>query len=92
MSSLGSFEMNSFGSCSNGSRMFTPKLRSRPAPSWHACMMPCPAPVMTMKPAAVIRRANSCAVRHGAEFCARRAEPNTLTLRTARYGVNILNA
>ena len=36
------------GDCSHGRRMLTPKLFSGPAPSWPACMMPGPAPVMTM--------------------------------------------
>src|SRR4029434_5503242 len=56
--------MNPFGSCSNGSLMLTPKLRSRPAPSWQARMMPCPPPVMTMKSRAAISRENSSAVRY----------------------------
>jgi len=46
--SLSSPRMNSFAMFSNGSRMFTPKLCSRPAPSWHARITPGPAPVMIM--------------------------------------------
>ncbi len=48
--SLGSRSMNSFAPCSHGSRMLTPKLRSRPDPSWQARMIPPPAPVSTMNP------------------------------------------
>ena len=55
--------MIGLASCSNGSRMLTPKLRSRPAPRWQASMMPPPAPVMTMKPASAMARANASAVR-----------------------------
>ena len=36
--------------CSNGRRIDTPMLFSRPAPSIPACMMPGPAPVMTIHP------------------------------------------
>ena len=36
--------------CSNGSRIETPMLRSRPAPSIAACMIPGPAPVTTIHP------------------------------------------
>ena len=42
--------------CSQGRRMLTPKLFSGPAPSCPACMIPPPAPVMTMKPASAILR------------------------------------
>ena len=44
--------------CSNGSRMATPKLASRPAPWWPAFMMPSPAPVMTIQLFSLIWLAN----------------------------------
>ena len=45
--------------CSNGSRMATPMLRARPAPSIAACMIPGPAPVTTIQP----RSASAAAIR-----------------------------
>ena len=53
--------MTGLASCSNGSRMLTPMLLSRPAPTWPASMMPLAAPVMTMQPAWATRRPNSTA-------------------------------
>ena len=53
--SLGSSAIQGLASCSLGSRMFSPKERSRPAPSWAAPMTPLPAPVMTIHPASVMR-------------------------------------
>src|ERR1017187_7321730 len=53
--------MTGLALCSHGRRMLTPKLFSGPAPSWPACMMPGPAPVITMKPAAEIFLPNSAA-------------------------------
>ena len=59
--SLASPSMIGLACCSNGSRMLTPMLFSRPAPTWPASMMPLAAPVMTMKPASAMRRPNSTA-------------------------------
>ena len=41
-----------FAPCSNGSRIETPIEFARPAPSMPACMIPGPAPVMTIHPCA----------------------------------------
>ena len=73
--------MIGLAACSQGRRMLAPKLFSGPAPSWPACMMPGPAPVMTMKPAAVILRANSTACLYSVLLGCVRAEPKMVTLR-----------
>ena len=44
---------------SNGSRIVTPRLRSGPAPSVAAAMMPGPAPVTTIQPASASWPASS---------------------------------
>ena len=51
--------MTGLAPCSNGSRIATPMLRSRPAPSIAACMIPGPAPVTTIHP----RSASAAAMR-----------------------------
>src|SRR3989442_11604254 len=59
-------------SCSKGSRILRPKLRSAPAPSWLAPMMPAPAPVTTIQQGADRKstRLNSSHVRISyAVFC-----------------------
>ena len=89
---LASWAITSFASCSNGRRMFNPKLAARPAPSWPAFMMPLAAPVMTSHPARAIRRPNAWAAGYAECWRGIRAEPNIATLRTARYGRNTLNA
>ncbi len=61
--SLWSPWMNSLASCSKGSRMFTPKDFSRPAPSRPAAMIPGPAPVTTIQPSAARSAAASRADR-----------------------------
>ena len=53
--------MTGLAPCSNGSRIDTPMLRSRPAPSIAACMMPGPAPVTTIQPRSARSRAMSVA-------------------------------
>ena len=53
--------MIGLASCSNGKRMLTPMLFSRPAPTWPASMMPLAAPVMTIQPASAMRRLNATA-------------------------------
>ena len=45
--------------CSKGRRMLTPRLRSRPAPSIAAAMMPGPAPVTTIHPSPASASATS---------------------------------
>ena len=62
--------------------MFTPKLRSAPAPPWAAPMMPSPAPVMTIQPARTMASAKSRAWRQVGWSGPVRALPNTATLRT----------
>ena len=42
-----------------GHGMATPKLRLRPGPTWPACMMPRPAPVMLIQPASAMSLLNS---------------------------------
>ena len=76
-----SFEMTGLADCSQGSRMFAPKLFSSPAPSCPACMMPGPAPVMTIQPWAAIFCANSTACWYSALVGSVRAEPNIVTFR-----------
>ena len=51
--------MKGLASSSWGSRMFTPKACSRPAPSRPAAMMPGPAPVTTIQSAAASVAARS---------------------------------
>ena len=89
--SLGSSAIHALASCSNGSRMFSPKDRSRPAPSCAAPMTPLPAPVITIQPAPVIRLPNPWACRETGWSAGVRADPNTVTLGTWRYGANTLN-
>ena len=79
--SLGSSWMKVLGACSNGSSMLTPKLRSRPAPSCAARMIPSPAPVITMYPCSTIARANATACAYAGSLSRVRAEPKTVTLR-----------
>jgi hypothetical protein len=62
VTSLGSSAIHGLASCSNGRRMFSPKLFSPPAPSWAAPMMPAPAPVTTIHPSSVIRLPKSRAL------------------------------
>ena len=81
-----SSRMTGLAACSQGRRMLAPKLISGPAPSWPACMMPPPAPVMTMKPAWAILRPNSTACWYSGRDGRVRAEPNMVTLRTPRIG------
>ncbi len=57
--SFSSPAMTGFAVVSKGSRMATPKLASRPGPTWPAFMMPSPAPVMDIHPASAISRLNS---------------------------------
>ena len=82
--SLGSAAIHGLASCSNGSRMFSPKLCSPPAPSWAAPMIPAPAPVITIQPSCTMRWPKSRAVTAASSLIAVRAEPNTVTLRTPR--------
>ena len=53
-------------------------------------MIPAPAPVITIQPACTIRRPNSRAASAAGSVGGVRAEPKTVTLRTARYGANTL--
>ena len=53
-------------------------------------MTPEPAPVTTIQPSCTMRWPKSRAVIAAASLTAVRAEPNTVTLRTARYGANTL--
>ena len=71
---------------SNGRRIVTPRLRSGPAPSVAAAMMPGPAPVTTIQPASASRPARSRAWTYSGSVVRVRAEPNTVTLRTSAYG------
>ena len=88
--SLGSDAIQGLASCSNGRRMLSPKLCSPPAPSCAAPMIPAPAPVITIQPSCTIRRPNSRAASAAGSVGGVRAEPKTVTLRTARYGANTL--
>ena len=88
--SFGSAAIHGFASCSNGRRMLSPKLRSPPAPSCAAPMMPAPAPVTTIHPSSTMRRPNSRAATAASSVPGVRAEPNTVTLRTCRYGAKTL--
>ena len=84
--------MYGLASCSNGSRMFTPMVCSRPAPSDAACMMPAPAPVTTIHPRAAIAPASWRACAYSGSAGKVRADPNTVTLGIPRSGANTLNA
>ena len=66
----------------------TPRLRSGPAPSVAAAMMPGPAPVTTIQAASARRLARSRAWTYSGSVVRVRAEPNTVTLRTSAYGAN----
>ena len=90
--SFGSDAIQGFASCSNGRRMLSPKLCSRPAPCCAAPMIPPPAPVTTIQPSATMRRPNSRAAAAASSPGAVRAEPNTVTLRTPLYGAKTLYA
>ncbi len=57
--SFGSSAMTGLASASNGRTMLTPKLRSAPAPSWPASMIPGPAPVMIIQSRAASASARS---------------------------------
>ena len=84
--------MIGLAACSNGSRIDTPIECSRPAPSIAACMIPGPAPVMTIQPACARSAATSRAALHRGSFARTRAEPKIVTLRASWYGANISNA
>ncbi len=55
-------------------------------------MIPGPAPVITMNPAAAIFRPNSTPCWYSCRVGSVRADPNIVTLRTCEYGANSLNA
>ena len=61
--SFSSPKMMSFAVVSNGSRIASPKLDSRPGPSCPARMIPSPAPVMLSHPRSAISALNSTAAR-----------------------------
>src|SRR5499427_10309212 len=88
--SLGSEAIHGFASCSNGRRMFSPKLFSPAAPSCAAPMIPAPAPVTTIQPSSVMRLPKSRALSVAASLEVARAEPKTVTLRTLAYGAHVL--
>ena len=75
--------------CSNGSRMFSPMLASRPAPTCPASVPP-PAPVTIIHPSAAIRRPNSIACWYVGWSGFVRADPNTVTFRFPLYLANTL--
>ena len=68
--------------CSKGSLMFSPKLPSRPAPSWAASMMPGPAPVIVMKPASRIFLAKATADLNSGSLGLVRALPKIESFRS----------
>ncbi len=77
--------------CSNGSRIDTPMLFSRPAPSIPACMMPGPAPVMTIHPFSARLAATLRVCSQSGSWFLTRAEPKIVTFGVSRYGANIAN-
>ncbi len=76
--------MTGLAPCSNGSRMATPMLCWRPAPSIAACMIPGPAPVTTIHPRSASVEAISVACSYTGSWVAVRAEPKTVTFCTSR--------
>ena len=79
--SFASPSMNRFGSDSIGSRIAAPKLRSAPAPSCPAAMIPGPAPVMTIQLRAAIAAAKRFATSYTGSSGTVRADPNIATFR-----------
>src|SRR4029453_11582837 len=88
--SLGSEAIHGFASCSKGSRMLSPNERSPPPPACAPPMIPAPAPVTTIHPCSTMRRPNVTAAIAADCVGSVRAEPNTVTLRTSRYGAKTL--
>ena len=84
--------MTGLAPCSNGRRIATPMLCSRPAPSIAACMIPGPAPVTMIQP----RSASAFAMRRACSYTGSsvrvRAEPKTVALGICSYGANTANA
>ena len=78
--------------CSNGSRIDTPMLFSRPAPSMPACMIPGPAPVMTIHPFSARLAATLRVCSQSGSWFLTRADPKIVTFGASRYGSNIENA
>src|SRR5205807_6467539 len=89
--SFGSEAIHGFASCSKGSRMLRPKLRSPPAPACAAPMIPAPAPVTTIQSCSTMRRPNVTAATEAGSPAGVRADPNTVTFGTSAYGAKTLN-
>jgi hypothetical protein len=68
---------------SKGRRMLIPMLRSRPAPTLAASMIPGPAPVTTIQPDSASLPASTLACSYSGSLGWVRAEPNTVTFRTS---------